>query len=396
MVCCSSVRSGFFVLTSTLIFASCGGLAPEAKLHGIYEGKKFQGRYIVALNESHESVAITTSLGILPLHTYRNVMNGFAADLSAAQLKAVLENHSVKAVYEAGFRELYGTQSKVTWGIDRLDQTSKALDGAFKYAFDGRGVTAYVIDTGINIKHPDFEGRAFIGSDFSKEKGTARENLDGHGHGTHVAGTVGSKTWGVAKGVKLVAVKVFDSAGSEADDTVILAGIDFAIADHKANPGPAVINMSIGGKGTDSIDAGVKRAVEAGIVVVVAAGNNSANACRFSPAREPSVITVGAFAKGDRKSSFSNWGPCVDVLAPGSHITSTSMRGTGSTIMAGTSMASPHVAGVAAVVLSAHPEFTVEQATEFIKNSAQKDAISGFRGGTPNLMASVMWNLPAE
>jgi serine protease len=394
MVAKSTVRSSLFLLVSAAVLASCGGMTPEAKLHTVSASNKVQGRYIVVLDDTRESFALEQASGLQPLHVYRNAVRGFSADLSPEQLQTLLENAAVKAVYETGYRKLYGTQTDATWGVDRLDQTTSSLDRTYKYNADGKGVTAYIIDTGINVKHPTFEGRAVLGADVTKDKGTSKENIDGHGHGTHVAGTVGSKNWGVAKGVKLVAVKVFDSTGGEADDATVLAGIDFSIADHQANPGPAVINMSLGGEASDVLDAGVKKASESGIVVVVAAGNDNADACKYSPAREPSMITVGSMASGDRKSSFSNWGTCVDVLAPGSRVTSASNRGSGSATMDGTSMASPHVAGVAAVVLSAHPEFTVEQAAEFIKTTAQKDAISGFRNGTPNLLASLVWNVP--
>jgi subtilisin family serine protease len=394
MVAKMVLRLGLLGAASAVVLASCGANS-EAKLHSFSGISKVSGRYVVVLHDDVESLAWEQVGAVSPLHVYRNALNGFAADLTPSQLQKILQNSDVKAVYETGRRHLNAIQSEATWGIDRLDQTTGTLDRKFSYEADGKGVTAYIIDTGISIKHPGFEGRAVLGADVTKDKGTSKENIDGHGHGTHVAGTVGSKTWGVAKGVKLVAVKVFDSTGGEADDATVLAGVDFAIADHKANPGPAVINMSLGGEASDVLDQGVRRASESGIVVVVAAGNENSDACKSSPAREPSMITVGSMASGDRKSSFSNWGKCVDVLAPGSRITSASNRGSGSATMDGTSMASPHVAGVAAVVLSAHPEFSVEQTAEFVKATAQKGVVSGFNSATPNLLASLVWNLPS-
>jgi subtilisin family serine protease len=394
MVAKQSLRLGVLSAFSVVALSSCGGNY-GAKLHTYSGSSKMEGRYVIELNDDVASFAWEQAVAVAPIHVYREVLNGFAADLSPSQLQNMLRNPSVKAVYETGHRKLVGEQTNATWGVDRLDQVGPTLDSKFKYQADGKGVTAYIIDTGIAVKHPDFEGRAVFGADVTKDKGTSKENIDGHGHGSHVAGTVGSKTWGVAKGVKLVAVKVFDSTGGEADDATVLAGVDFAIADHKANPTPAVINMSLGGEKSDILDAGVKKASESGIVVVVAAGNDNDDACSYSPAREPAMITVASMANGDRKSSFSNWGKCVDVIAPGSRITSASNRGSGSATMDGTSMASPHVAGVAAVVLSANPKFSVEQVAEFIKKNAQKDVVTGFSKDTPNLLASLVWNAPA-
>jgi subtilisin family serine protease len=274
-----------------------------------------------------------------------------------------------------------------------LDQEVLPLDTRYSWKNDGAGVTVYVIDTGVFATNSDFEGRAVSYADLTVEKGTSKENLDGHGHGTHVSGTIASKTYGVAKASKIVGIKVFDSQGSEADDATILAGVDVAMKHHKEFQTKAVMNLSLGGEASDVFDAGLKKAIESGITVVVAAGNESMDACQTSPARLPEAVTVGATNRSDKLAFFSNFGPCVDILAPGVGIVSNLNRSSGSQTMDGTSMASPHVAGVAALVLSAHPEFSPSEVSEFMVDQAVEGRIKT-QDKTVNRFVSTLWNRP--
>ncbi|MSY38944.1 MAG: S8 family serine peptidase, partial [Actinobacteria bacterium] len=239
-----------------------------------------------------------------------------------------------------------GTQGCATWGLDRIDQLTANLDGLFTPAGTGSGVVAYVVDTGIYAAHSDFTGRISSGyTAISDGNGTN----DCNGHGTHVAGTIGGTTYGVAKQVTLVPVRVLGCTGSGSTSGVI-AGIDWAITHHAS--GPAVLNMSLGGGYSKTLNDAVVAAVADGITVVVAAGNSSVNACDSSPASEATAITVGATSSNDARASFSNYGSCVDLFAPGVNITSAGISGTTSaSTFSGTSMASPHVAGAAAVYL---------------------------------------------
>jgi subtilisin family serine protease len=244
------------------------------------------------------------------------------------------------------------------------------------------GVDAYIIDTGVHIAHPEFEGRARVGKSFSND-GTR----DGIGHGSHVAGTIGSKTYGVAKNVSLIAVKVLDNQGSGTTSNVI-AGIEWAAKDAAAKSGKngkrkAVANMSLGGGASTALDKAVKAATESGLVFAVAAGNSGRDACLLSPARVESAITVAASDKNDKLASFSERGKCVDIIAPGVDILSTWNNGK-TNIISGTSMATPHVCGVVALALAEKDFDTVKQVKEYIKALSSKDRIKGSLKGAPN------------
>jgi subtilisin family serine protease len=268
------------------------------------------------------------------------------------------------------------------WGLDRIDQRALPLNNQFSRAYTGSGVTAYIIDTGVLSTHTEFGGRVLSGfSAISDSNGTQ----DCNGHGTHVAGTVGGSNYGVAPGVAIVPVRVLDCSGSGSTSGVI-AGIDWVIAHHVAGT-PAIANMSLGGGRSSALDIAVQSAVADGVVFVVAAGNSTANACQSSPAGEPLAITVGSTTSADARSSFSNYGSCVDVFAPGSSITSAWYTSTtASNTISGTSMASPHVAGVAALGLEIAPNSSVAQISNWITSTATPGVISDAGAGSPNLL----------
>lgn len=269
------------------------------------------------------------------------------------------------------------TQNNATWGLDRIDQRGGSLDSQYTYNTNASNVNVYILDTGVN-NHSDFGGRVSSGYDFIDND---NNTSDCQGHGTHVAGTVASATYGVAKGADIIGVRVLDCQGSGSYSGII-SGIDWVAQNHVK---PAVANMSLGGGSSSSIDNATNNLVAAGVVTVVAAGNDNSNACNYSPARAADAITVGSTTSSDSRSSFSNYGSCVDIFAPGSNITSTSMNG-GSQTMSGTSMASPHVAGVAALYLANNPNATPSQVEQALEDNATQNAISGVNG-SPNLLA---------
>jgi subtilisin family serine protease len=296
---------------------------------------------------------------------YHNALKGYVASFKGTGASDVARDPRVNFVELDQKVTVHGTQTAgdgVTWGLDRIDQRSLPLSNTFTYNADGSGVTAYIIDSGIDYDHEDLGSRATKGFDAF---GGAASDCDGHG--THVAGTVGGKTFGVAKNVNLVSVKVLGCDGSGSWSGVI-AGIDWVTADHDSGE-RAVANMSLGGGASSAVDAAVSRSIQDGVTYAVAAGNgNNAgvaqDACRYSPARVPTALTIGATDKNDRKASFSNFGKCVDWFAPGVGILSSTMGG-GSEAWNGTSMATPHTAGVVALYLS-----TVGSATPLdVKNA---------------------------
>jgi subtilisin family serine protease len=305
-------------------------------------------------------------------------VRGFAATMSERDAIALAAEPGVAMVAEDGVVRAAATQSPATWGIDRIDQRGLPLDGAYTYDTDASGVTAYVIDTGIRITHADFGGRARHG--FSAAGATAD---DCNGHGTHVAATIGGATYGIAKGVELVAVRVLDCDGRGSTEGVI-SGIDWVTADHA---GPSVANMSLGGGNSAALNAAVAVSVGSGVTYAVAAGNESTDACTRSPASEPTAITVGATTSTDRRSTFSNYGTCVDVFTPGSDITSAWIDSdTATRTISGTSMATPHVAGVAALYLAGSPTAEPAQVAAAIASGATPGSVADPGAGSPDLL----------
>lgn len=316
-------------------------------------------------------------------NVYRKALKGFAAsNLSAKAVEELRNDPDVVLVEEDAILSIDETQAPTpSWGLDRIDAAS-GLNNSYTYPTTASNVTAYIIDTGINASHSDFAGRLGTGADFID--GGAPD--DCNGHGTHVAGTVGGTTYGVAKGVKIVAVRVLNCAGSGSTSGVI-AGIDW-VAQNAS--GPSVANMSLGGGASLSLDNAIANAIAKGIVFAVAAGNDNGNACNYSPARAAAAITVGATTSSDAKASYSNYGTCVDINAPGSSIKSDwTGSATATNTISGTSMATPHVTGGAALVLSANPGYTPAQVRDALVNAATDNAITGLGNGTPNKLLFV-------
>ncbi|HEX2051205.1 MAG TPA: S8 family peptidase [Actinomycetota bacterium] len=314
------------------------------------------GSYIVVLKDSVDRPGAVASqhakgLGADVSFVYRHALNGYAAKLPAAAVNALQNDPRVAWVERDGTAYATATQTNPPWGLDRIDQRSRPLSGTFTYTRTGSGVKAYIIDTGIRMTHAQFGGRAINGYD-AIDGGAAS---DCNGHGTHVAGTVGGSTYGVAKGVTLVAVRVLDCNGSGSWSSVI-AGVDWVTGNHLAGQ-PAVANMSLGGGASSSVDTAVNNSINDGVSYAVAAGNgdifgNQANACNYSPARVAAAMTISATNSSDAKASWANYGSCVDWFAPGVSITSAwHTSDTATNTISGTSMATPHTAGVAAQYL---------------------------------------------
>ncbi len=347
------------------------------------------GRYIVVFREgadvNHESSQIATKLGGKVRYTYHSALRGMAIELPDAAAAALAREPSVATVEQDQVMSIVTTQSGATWGIDRIDQHPLPLDGSYTYNADGSGVTAYIIDTGILFSHSEFGGRAVTGVDEVTPGGDA---ADCNGHGTHVSGTVGGTTYGVAKNVSLVAVRVLDCGGSGSNSGVI-AGVDWVTANHRS---PAVANMSLGGGLSSALDQAVANSIASGVTYGIAAGNGNflgiaQNACNTSPADVPSAITVSATDNTDTKASWANYGTCVDIFGPGVNITSSWYTGTTATnTISGTSMATPHVVGSAALYLQANPAATPAQVSSALTSNATANVVKSGGSGSPNLL----------
>ena len=331
------------------------------------------GRFIVTLREGTSPSAVAREHGISPDFVYTNVLNGFAGSMADAARDGLLRDARVSRVETDGIARASTTQSGATWGIDRIDQRSLPLSGTYTYTASGSGVTAYIIDTGIRFAHSEFGGRASSGYD-AVDGGSAD---DCNGHGTHVAGTVGGSTYGVAKSVSLVAVRVLDCGGSGSWSGVI-AGMDWVAANRRL---PAVANMSLGGGANTSVDDAVRRMIGSGVATAIAAGNGNRggrqqDACNYSPARVAEAMTIGATNNTDTKASWSNYGNCVDWFAPGVSITSSwYTSNTATNTISGTSMATPHTAGAAALYLSSNPSATPQQVRDALYANTTKGIV---------------------
>jgi subtilisin family serine protease len=337
------------------------------------------GQYIVVVREGANAASVAAVAGVTPEHVYTSVLNGFSASLNRGQLTALQHNPSVEYIEQDQEMGLSATQSNATWGIDRTDQRNLPLSGTYTYNATASGVYAYIIDTGIRTDHTQFGGRASnVYNAISGETAS-----DCNGHGTHVAGTVGGSTYGIAKSVRLRGVKVLSCSGSGSTSGII-AAVDW-LRLNRVNP--AVANMSLGGGYSGSLNTAVTNLSNSGVFVAVAAGNSNANACNYSPASAAAATTVAASTSSDARASYSNYGSCVDLYAPGSSITSAWHSSTSAiNTISGTSMASPHVAGVAALYKATYGNAGSSTIDSWIKNNSTASKITSNPSGTPNLL----------
>lgn len=346
--------------------------------------------YVVTTAAGSDAQALVAALGGRVGFVYSHALHGFSVTLPVPALPALQLLPGVLGVYPNQVVRADTTQAPTpSYGLDRIDQRALPLSNSFSYTADGTGVTAYVIDTGITYNHTDFGGRAHPGFDAITKGGGA---VDCNGHGTHVSGTIGGTTYGVAKKVSLVGVRVLDCSGSGTTAQVV-AGLDWVTANHQAGA-PAVANMSLGGGADTAIDTAVKNAIADGITFGVAAGNNggfvqdllgTSDACTGSPARVPAALTVAATDNTDTRASYSSIGKCVDLFAPGTSITSDWMGSTTATnTISGTSMATPHVVGVAALYLTSHPAATPATVASALVTNATSGAVKSPGSGSPN------------
>ncbi|MGH3712047.1 MAG: S8 family peptidase [Micromonosporaceae bacterium] len=365
-------------------FLAAAALASPAQASGDIRGAgaegAIEGSYIVVLKDSANTAAVAKRYRGTVTHTYKAALKGYAAKMSEAEARRAAGDSSVAYVEQNRIVKAFGTQSPTpSWGLDRIDQRDLPLDNSYTYPNTASNVTAYIIDTGIRTSHSDFGGRAVWGTNTTGDG----NNTDCNGHGTHVAGTVGGTSYGVAKGVRLVAVKVLNCQGS-GTLAGVASGIDWVTSNHTT--GLAVANMSLGASGSNAtMENAVRNSIADGVTYAIASGNSNSDACNFTPARTPEAITVNSTDRTDARSSFSNYGTCTDIFAPGRDITSAWNTGDSATnTISGTSMATPHVAGAAALYVSANTSATPAQVQQALKDNATKGKVTNPGTGSPN------------
>jgi subtilisin family serine protease len=379
----SAATAAAVILSVLGLSTTAQAAPPEADVLAVPGAEVVKDSYIVVLKQGRTARAVAAGHQATVLHTYTRVFNGFAAAMTARTARQVAADPDVAFVQPNVIHRISDTQNNPpSWGLDRIDQRNRPVNNAYTYSTTASNVHAYVIDTGIRTSHQDFGGRAASGFD-AVDGGTAD---DCHGHGTHVAGTVGGTSYGVAKGVQLVAVRVLNCQGS-GTTAQVAAGIDWVTANAVK---PAVANMSLGGSADTVLDNAVQASINSGVSYAIAAGNGflglfALDACTQSPARVPAAITVSATNSSDAKPSWANRGTCVDVFAPGISIPSAWNTGdTATNTISGTSMAAPHVAGAAALHLAGHPSDTPAQVHAAIVGNATTGVVTSPGTGSPN------------
>jgi subtilisin family serine protease len=382
-------RAGPVLAAMALFAASAAAMPPavagEAAIVGAGTAQAIEGSYVAVL-KSAGTVQTQAAVSTLSAryhatvdHIYSATIRGFAASMSERDARRLAADPAIAYVAQNQRVRALDTQANPpSWGLDRVDQRDLPFDQTYFFSTRASNVNVFIIDTGIRATHQDFGGRVRQGRDTVDNDD---DSTDCHGHGTHVAGTVGGQAHGVAKGVTLWAVRVLDCGGSGTDAGVI-AGVDW-VTEHAAKP--AVANMSLGGSAFQPLDDAVQRSIASGITYAIAAGNSNRDACTQSPARAPDAITVGATYLDDSRAGFSNFGTCVDIFAPGVGITSAWLTSdTATASLSGTSMASPHVAGTAALYLATNPAATPQQVRDALVNVATPNKITNPGTGSPN------------
>ncbi|MEP7074932.1 MAG: S8 family serine peptidase [Acidobacteriota bacterium] len=387
-----------FLILAAIVVASLASvtIAPE-KTHGQkvliqHADKPIPNRYIVVLDENvvrkdavgpeieAQAIFLSSAYGGSVKKVFADAIKGFVVEMSATQAKEMSIDPSIKSIEEDGYIGISSTETNAPWALDRIDQRALPLDTTYSYTGSGIGVHAYILDTGINVTHAEFGGRASVAYD---PLGDGQNGIDCNGHGSHVAGLIGSSTYGVAKNVTLHSVRVLPCDGVHGQISDLVDGISW-VAANKIRP--AVANISITSAGTSSaLETVLTNAIASGVTFTIAAGNNNADACGYTPARTAAAITVGATGSTDVRAGFSNWGSCVDIFAPGVSMTSAWIGSdTALNTVSGTSMASPTVAGVVALYLETHPNATSAAVWDALNGFSTAGVVTGLDVASPN------------